>query len=66
VRAGPGPHGRADALDVLGSLTSLETYDALAGETRGPGEVTALVDRVARRCLGGPDEQDLGAQATVS
>src|SRR5262245_12019650 len=36
-----------EAIDVLYTLTSFETFDSLAGTTRGPDEVAALVHRLA-------------------
>jgi AcrR family transcriptional regulator len=43
-RAQQGP----DALDILHTLTSFETFDALATDQRSPHEVAAMVLRVAR------------------
>jgi AcrR family transcriptional regulator len=40
-----------EAIDVLHSLTSFESFDALAGTKRGPEEVVALVQRLARAAL---------------
>jgi AcrR family transcriptional regulator len=48
----PTPEAIDEAIDVLHSLTSFETYDALAGATRGPKEVAELVQRLARASLG--------------
>jgi AcrR family transcriptional regulator len=50
-------HGRPardaldEAIDVLHSLTSFETFDALAGSSRSPEDVAALLIRVARSVL---------------
>jgi AcrR family transcriptional regulator len=41
-----------EAEDVLFLLTSFATYDTLAGTRRSKGEVTALVQRLARQALG--------------
>jgi AcrR family transcriptional regulator len=41
-----------EAVDVLHTLTSFETFDALAGSTRSPEEVLPLVQRLARAALG--------------
>jgi AcrR family transcriptional regulator len=41
-----------ETVDVLSSLTSFETYDALAGETRDTDAVTALVEGTCLRLLG--------------
>jgi AcrR family transcriptional regulator len=50
---GQAPRGAdEEAVDVLHSLTSFESFDALAGTTRGPEEVVALVRRLARAALG--------------
>jgi hypothetical protein len=38
-------------IDVLHTLTSFETFDSLAGPTRGPEEVIALVRRLAYAAL---------------
>jgi AcrR family transcriptional regulator len=48
----PGEESFDEAVDVLHSLTSFESFDALAGTTRGPEEVVALVRRLARAALG--------------
>jgi AcrR family transcriptional regulator len=41
-----------DAEDLLVMLTGFATYDALAGAKRRPDQVTALLQRLARRGLG--------------
>jgi len=41
-----------ETVDVLYALTKFETFDSLAGDTRGPEEVAALVHRVARLVIG--------------
>jgi AcrR family transcriptional regulator len=48
----PGPEARAEAVDVLHTLTSFETFDALAGPARSAEEVVPLVQRLARGALG--------------
>ncbi len=40
-----------EAVDVLHMLTSFQSYDSLAGATRGPEQVAALVQRLARAAL---------------
>jgi AcrR family transcriptional regulator len=41
-----------DAVDVLHTLTSFETFDSLAGETRNPDEVGRIIGDLARKFLG--------------
>jgi AcrR family transcriptional regulator len=41
-----------EAVDVLHTLTSFETFDTLAGPARSPEEVVPLVQRLARAALG--------------
>ncbi len=41
-----------DAVDMLHTLTSFETFDTLAGPTRSPEAVTPLLQRLARAALG--------------
>jgi AcrR family transcriptional regulator len=48
----PVPESRDEAVDVLHTLTSFETFDTLAGATRSPEEVVPLVQRLARAALG--------------
>jgi AcrR family transcriptional regulator len=48
----PAAAERADAIDLLYTLTSFETFDTLAGETRSCEEVAPLVLRLARAALG--------------
>jgi AcrR family transcriptional regulator len=50
--ARPEPEHVDEAVDILHAMTSFETYDALAGQTRGPAEVAGLVLRLARAALG--------------
>jgi AcrR family transcriptional regulator len=47
----------AELVDVLHTLTSFETFDALAGETHGVDEVAALIQRLARAILLRADEE---------
>jgi AcrR family transcriptional regulator len=47
----PSPKARDEVIDVLHTLTSFETFDSLAGPTRGPEEVIALVRRLAYAAL---------------
>jgi AcrR family transcriptional regulator len=48
----PGPEALNETIDVLHTLTSFETFDALAGQGRSPEEVAALLQRLARAVLG--------------
>jgi AcrR family transcriptional regulator len=48
----PPPESFHEAVDILHTLTSFETFDTLAGPTRSPIEVTPLVQRLARAALG--------------
>jgi AcrR family transcriptional regulator len=48
----PGARSVAEAVGVLHTLTSFETFDNLAGSTRGPEDVTPLVQRLALAALG--------------
>ncbi|HBI43072.1 MAG TPA: TetR/AcrR family transcriptional regulator [Planctomycetales bacterium] len=48
----PSPEARDEVIDVLHTLTSFETFDSLAGATRGPEEVISLVCRLAHAALG--------------
>jgi AcrR family transcriptional regulator len=41
-----------EAVDLLSTLTSFETFDALAGNRRSPQQVAKLVNRLARLALG--------------
>ena len=41
-----------DGIDLLHALTSFETFDALAAETRTPEQVTTLLIRAAHRIVG--------------
>jgi AcrR family transcriptional regulator len=52
----PAPDALDETIDVLHSLTSFETFDALAGSSRSPEDVATLLIRVARSVLG-PSEQ---------
>jgi AcrR family transcriptional regulator len=45
------PKQMGEAADLLYVLTSFSTYDSLAGSDRNPAEVTALLQRSARRLL---------------
>ncbi|HEX3303420.1 MAG TPA: TetR/AcrR family transcriptional regulator [Thermomicrobiales bacterium] len=49
------PESFDEAVDVLHTLTSFETFDSLAGTTRSPEEVVAVVQRLARAVLGLPN-----------
>jgi AcrR family transcriptional regulator len=51
-RGRPSAAGLADAVDVVHTLTSFETFDALAGAAHGPQDVTPLVQRLVRCALG--------------
>jgi AcrR family transcriptional regulator len=51
-RPGPAAVSFDEAVDVVHALTSFETFDALAGATRRPEQVTALVQCLVRRALG--------------
>jgi AcrR family transcriptional regulator len=48
----PGPDSMAGAVDVLQMLTSFQTFDQLAGQTRSPEEVTALLRELGRAAVG--------------
>jgi AcrR family transcriptional regulator len=48
----PTAESRAEAADVLHTLTSFETFDTLAGPSRSPEEMVPLVQRLARAALG--------------
>jgi AcrR family transcriptional regulator len=48
----PAPEAVDDAIDLLSTITSFETFDTLAGATRAPEEVTPQVQRLARAVLG--------------
>jgi AcrR family transcriptional regulator len=55
LRAAPGRPARGSveqAVDVLHTLTSFETFDALAGPSRSPEDVVPVVCRLARAALG--------------
>jgi AcrR family transcriptional regulator len=45
-----------EAVEVVHTLTSFETFDALAGAARRPQDVTPLVERLVRRALGLAEE----------
>jgi len=47
----PSADAREEVIDLLHTLTSFETYDNLAGTTRSPDEVAALVCRLAQAAL---------------
>jgi hypothetical protein len=47
----PDPPSFDEAVDILFTLTSFETFDTLAGPDRSPEEVTPLVDQLARAAL---------------
>jgi hypothetical protein len=49
---GPAPVALDEAIDLLFTLTSFETFDTLAGPTRAPEEVTPVVQRIARAVFG--------------
>jgi AcrR family transcriptional regulator len=48
----PAPESLDEAVDLLHTQTSFETFDTLAGTTRSPEEVVPLVQRLARAALG--------------
>jgi AcrR family transcriptional regulator len=48
----PSAEAQGEALDLLYTLTSFETFDTLAGATRAINEVTPIVQRLARAALG--------------
>jgi AcrR family transcriptional regulator len=48
----PSAETRGEALDILYTLTSFETFDTLAGSARAIKEVTPVVQRLARAALG--------------
>ena len=48
----PAPGSLEQAVDVLHTLTGFHVYDGLAGGARGPDEVAALVNGLARAALG--------------
>ncbi len=50
----PGPDSMAGAVDVLQMLTSFQTFDQLAGQTRSPEEVTALLQELGHAAIGLP------------
>jgi AcrR family transcriptional regulator len=47
----PTPEALDEAVDLLHTLTSFETFDTLAGTARSPEEVIPLVQRLARAAL---------------
>lgn len=49
--ARPSPETMDEAVDLLYTLTSFETFDTLAGTQRTPQEVTPQVQRLARAAL---------------
>jgi AcrR family transcriptional regulator len=49
---GRSPEALDEAVDLLHTLTSFETFDSLAGTTRSPEEVVPLVQQLARAALG--------------
>jgi AcrR family transcriptional regulator len=52
-RYGQPPEESCDeATDILQTLTSFETFDALAGPSRSPEDVTLVLQRLARLALG--------------
>jgi AcrR family transcriptional regulator len=48
----PKPREMDEAADLLYMLSSFSTYDTLATSKRSPGQVTKLVQRLAREALG--------------
>ena len=48
----PTAESRAEVIDILHTLTSFETFDILAGVTRGIEEVTPQIARLARTIIG--------------
>jgi AcrR family transcriptional regulator len=48
----PAPESLDEAVDLLHTLTSFETFDTLAGPARSPEEVVPLVQRLARAAIG--------------
>jgi AcrR family transcriptional regulator len=49
---GPAVASRAAAVDLLHMLTSFQAYDQLAGTTREPEEVAALLQQLGKAALG--------------
>jgi AcrR family transcriptional regulator len=47
----PAPEALDEAVDLIHTLTSFETFDTLAGTARSPEEVVPLVQRLARAAL---------------
>jgi AcrR family transcriptional regulator len=45
------PRDHQDLIDILFTLTSFETYDALAGDTRSPADVALLIRDIAHTLL---------------
>lgn len=48
----PAPEACDETIDILHTLTSFETFDGLAGATRGADEVARIVQALARAALG--------------
>jgi hypothetical protein len=46
-----------DTVEILQTLTSFETFDAVAGENRTPLEVVPIVQKIARAMLASKDEE---------
>ena len=44
----PSPDAFDETVDVLHTLTGFHTYDNLAGSTRSPDEVAAIIVRLAQ------------------
>ena len=53
----PPPEMVDEAVDILFTLTSFETYDRLAEPARGPEEVEGILNRLARAVIGLPAEE---------
>lgn len=47
----PAPETIDEAINILHTLTSFETFDSLAGATRGPQDAVPLVQRLAQTAL---------------
>jgi AcrR family transcriptional regulator len=54
----PAPEAFHEAVDLVYTRTSFETFDTLAGATRSPVEVVPLVQRLVRAALGLEGERE--------
>jgi len=52
----PAPGERSRAEELLYTLTSFETFDSLAGETRSADDVAGMISELAKKVLGVNDE----------